>query len=178
VRARAKMALRIFGRVIASLAAIEGCVLVALITLATICAPAFAVDNDQFAAEIDGAKPVLWKDYELLDHDFVGCIAGIEPARLTHAACAHLDERRGRMLWDALKQATLLNVASSHKPKFCAARVTKVVVDHDAVEGGTMAAYLIEIQLHGGAGPYGADLPVTYLGKIVYDALVKISPCK
>jgi hypothetical protein len=162
VRARAKTALRIIGRAIASLATIAG--------------PVFAIDNHQFAAELDGAKPVLWKDYEPLYHDFVGCIAGIEPARLTHAVCAHTDERRSRMFWNALKQAALLNVAPSHKPEFCSDRVNKIIADQDAVEGSTMAAYMMEIQLHGGTGPYGADLPVTYLGKIVYDALVKISP--
>jgi hypothetical protein len=75
------------------------------ITLALIVTPAFAVDNDQLAAEIDGAKPVPWKDYETRYHDFVGCIAGIEPVRLTHTVCAQLEQRRSRMLFDALKQA-------------------------------------------------------------------------
>jgi hypothetical protein len=144
----------------------------------SIATPVFAVYNDQFAAEIDGANPVLWKDYETLYHDFVGCIAGIEPARLTQSLCAQLNERRSRMLWDALKQAVRLNVASPQRPKFCAEHVTKIVVDQDAIEGGTIAATMIDLHLHGGAGPYGADLPVTYLGKIVYDALVKISSCK
>lgn len=149
-----------------------------LTALAIITMPVFATDNDQFAAEFEGAKPVLWKDYEALYHDFVGCIAGIEPTRLTHSFCAQLDERRGRMLFDALKQAVRLNVTSPQKQKFCAGHVTKIVIDQNAVEGGTIAAYMIDYQLRGGIGPYGADLPHTYLGKIVYDALVKISPCK
>jgi hypothetical protein len=149
-----------------------------VIVLALLVTPVFAVDNDQFAAEFEGARPVLWKDYEALYHDFVGCIAGIEPTRLTHSHCAQLNERRGRMLFDALKQAARLNGASPQKQKFCAERVTKIVIDQNAVEGGTIAAYMIDFQLRGGAGAYGADLPVTYLGKIVYDALVKISPCK
>jgi hypothetical protein len=149
-----------------------------VIVLALLVTPLFAVDNDQFAAEFEGARPVLWKDYEALYHDFVGCIAGIEPTRLTHSFCAQLDERRGHMLFDALKQAVRSNGASPQKQKFCAAHVTKIVIDQNAVEGGTIAAYMIDFQLRGGAGAYGADLPHTYLGKIVYDALVKISPCK
>jgi hypothetical protein len=149
-----------------------------VIVLALLVTPAFAADKDQFAAEIDDAKPVLWREYEPLYHDFVGCIAGIEPARLTHSFCAQLDERRGRMLFDALKQAVRLNVTSPQKQKFCAGHVTKIVIDQNVVEGGTIAAYMIDFQLRGGAGAYGADLPHTYLGKIVYDALVKISPCK
>jgi hypothetical protein len=56
--------------------------------------------------------------------------------------------------------------------------VTKIVADQDAVEGSTIAAYMLDFQLHGGIGSYGADLPVTYLGKIVYDALVQVSPCE
>ena len=82
------------------------------------------------------------------------------------------------MLWDALKQSVRLNGASPQKPKICLGHVTKIVADHDAVEGSTIAAYMIDFQLHGGTGPYGAELPHTYLGKIVYDALAKISPCK
>jgi hypothetical protein len=148
-----------------------------LITLASIVTPVFAVDNDQFTAELDGAKPVLWKDYETLYHDFVGCIAGIEPDRLTHPVCAQLAQRRSRMLWDALKQAVRLNLATPQQPRFCAERVTKIMIDQDAVEGSTIAATLIDAQLQGGAGPYGAALTVTYIGKIVYDALVKIRPC-
>ena len=64
------------------------------------------------------------------------------------------------------------------KQKFCAAHVTKIVAEHDTVEGGTIAAYMIDFQFHGGIASYGANLPHTYLGKIVYDALVKIGPCK
>ena len=71
--------------------------------------PVFALDNGQSAAEMDGAKPALWKDYETLYHDFVGCIAGVEPAKLTHSVCEQLDQRRVR---DALKQAVHLNVAT------------------------------------------------------------------
>jgi hypothetical protein len=149
-----------------------------LILLASIPAPGIAVDNEEFTIEIQGAKPVLWKDYEPLYHDFVDCIAGIQPAKLTHSICTELNERRGRMLWDALKQAALLNTASRQKQKFCADRVAKIVANQDAAEGGTIAAYMIDIQLRGGTGPYGTNLPTTYLGKIVYDALVKISPCK
>lgn len=149
-----------------------------LIALGPIAMPVFAVDNDPFAAEIEGAKPVLWKEYEPLSHDFVSCIAGLEPRRLTHPVCAQLNERRSRILWDALKQAVWLNIASTQKQKFCAEHATQIVLDQNALEGGTIAASMIDFQLRGGTGSYGADLPVTYLGKIVYDALVKISPCK
>ena len=149
-----------------------------LIALASIAMPALALDNDPFAVEIEGAKPVLWSEYEPLNHDVVGCIAGNEPRRLTHSVCAQLNERRSRMLWDALRQAVWLNIASTRKQKFCAEHPTRIVLDQKAVEGGTIAASMIDYQLHGGTGSYGADLPVTYLGKIVYDALVKISPCK
>lgn len=127
-----------------------------LIALASIATPVFAVDKDQFAAEIEGAKPVLWKDYLPLYHDFVGCIAGIEPGRLSHPVCAQLDERRGRMLFDALKQAVRVNVSSPQKQKFCADHVMRIVTDQDAVEGSAIAAYMIDYQLHGGAGPYGS----------------------
>jgi hypothetical protein len=149
-----------------------------LIALASIAMPALAVGNDPFAAEIEGAKPVLWREYEPLNRDSAGCIAGIEPRRLTRTVCAQLNERRSRMLWDALKQAVWLNIVSPQEQRFCAEHATKIVLDQNAIEGGTIAASMIDFQLHGGTGSYGADLPVTYLGKIVYDALVKISPCK
>ena len=140
--------------------------------------PVLAVDNDQFAVELNGAKPVLWKDYAPVSRDFVGCIAGREPRRLTQEVCTQLNERRARMLWDALKQAVWLNIASAQKQSFCAEHAIKIVVDENVIEGGTIAASMIDFQLHGGTGPYGDDLPHTYLGKIVYDSLVKISPCK
>jgi hypothetical protein len=148
-----------------------------LITLTSIAAPVFAVDNDQFAAELAGTKPVLWKDYEPLYHDFIGCIAGVEPARLTQSVCERIDKSRARMFWDALKQAVLLNAASREGPKFCTKHVTEIVAQQKTADGTAIAVYMIDIQLHGGAGPYGTDLPATYLGKIVFDALVKISPC-
>jgi hypothetical protein len=178
LRAHTKTAMGLIGRAVVSQVAIASRFLGVLIALATIAGPVFAMDNEQFAEGLDGVKPVLWKDYEPVYRDFVGCIAGIEPTRLTHSVCAHLHERRNRMLWDALKQAALLNVAPNHRSEFCSDRVTSIVADHDAVEGGTLAAYMMEFQLRGGAGPYGADLSVTYLGKIVHDALVKITPCR
>ena len=101
----------------------------------------------------------------------------VEPHRLTHSVCAQLSDRRSRILWDAIKQAVWLNIASPSGQGFCAEHATKIVFDQDAREGGTIAASMIDLQLHGGAGPYDADLPRTYLGKIVYDALVRISPC-
>jgi hypothetical protein len=149
-----------------------------LMTLVSVASPALALDNSQFAVELDGAKPVLWQEYEPLRRDFVSCIAGLEPRRLTHPLCAQLNERRGRMLWDALKQAVWLNISSPGGQGFCAEHATKIVFDQDAVEGSTIAGSMVDLQLRGAAGPYGADLPVTYLGKIVYDALVKISPCR
>lgn len=149
-----------------------------LIFFALIFVPAFAADDDPFATEIEGAKPVLWRDYEPLNHDFVACIAGTEPARLTKKMCAQLNERRSRMLWDALKQAVWLNFALPQKLRFCSDHATNIVVDQNAVEGAAIAATMIDFQLHGQTGPYGADLPHVYLGKIVTDALLKISPCK
>ena len=140
--------------------------------------PAFAVDNARFALEIEGAKPVLWKEYEPVARDFVGCVAGVDPGRLTHATCAQLDSRRSLMFWDALKQAVLLNRASRETQIFCADHVNKIIASQNQVEDGAIAAGMIETQLRGGTGPYGADLLRTYLGKIVYDALVKISPCR
>jgi len=89
--------------------------LCSLITLTSVAIPALALDNDQFATKIEEAKPVLWREYEPLSRDFVGCIAGIEPARLTHSVCAQLNQRRSRILFDALKQAVRLNVSSPQK---------------------------------------------------------------
>jgi hypothetical protein len=149
-----------------------------LIALASIATPVFAADSDPFATEIEGANPVLWREYEPLNQDFVRCLAGREPGRLTKSVCSQLAERRGRMLFDALKQAVWLNIVSPEKRGFCAEHATKIVLDQDVIEGGTIAAYMIDFQLHGGTGSYGANLPQTYLGKIVNDALLKISPCK
>jgi hypothetical protein len=141
--------------------------LCSLITLTSVAMPALALDNDQFAMKIEGAKPVLWREYEPLSRDFVGCIVGIDPGRLTHSICVQLNNRRSLMFWDALKQAVLLNGASRETPKVCADHVNKIVASQNKVEGGAIAASMIEIQLHGAAGPYGADLRHTYLGKIV-----------
>jgi hypothetical protein len=149
-----------------------------LLALVSVVTPANAVDNAEFVIELEGAKPTLWRDYEPLYHDFVSCIAGLEPRRLTRPVCTQINERRGRMLWDAIKQAVWLNIASPGGQGFCDAHATKIVFDQNTIEGRTIAAAMIDLQLHGGTGPYGADLPITYLGKIVYDALVNISPCK
>lgn len=149
-----------------------------LTLIALIDSRAIALDNGQFAVDVEGAKPVLWKEYEPVARDFVGCIAGVDPGRLTHSTCVQLNNRRSLMFWDALKQAVLLNRASREPPRFCADHVNKLVTSQNKVEGGAVAASMIEIQLHGEIGPYGADLPSIYLGKIVYDGLVKMSPCK
>lgn len=149
-----------------------------LLTLASIAVPAFAVDNGEFAVELQGAKPVVWKEYEPLNQDFIRCIAGRDPGRLTKSVCSQVAERRSHILFDALKQAVWLNIVSPGGQQFCAEHASEIVFNQDAIEGGAIAASIIDLQLRGGAGPYGADLPHTYLGKIVYDALVKISPCK
>ena len=63
------------------------------ITLALIVMPTLAADSDPCATEIDGAKPVLWNEYAPIHHDFVGCIAGTDPRRLTHEVCLPLNLR-------------------------------------------------------------------------------------
>lgn len=159
------------------------CVLIASFLVMLVAHPtlAFAVDNERFAAELDGAKPMVWRDYEVLNSNFgkcvAGAIAGVESKSLTQRECEQIAKRRIHTLGDALKQAVLINDASPEGPQFCAPRAASLIAQNRIDEGGGIAVHLVESLLGDGAGPYGNDLQSTYVGKVVFDSLVKSSPC-
>jgi hypothetical protein len=80
------------------------------LAVALTAAPGFAAD-EQLAAEPHGDRPVLWKEYEPVYRDVMACIAGSQKERLTYSVCERTREHQGQMLWDAIKQAMLLNAA-------------------------------------------------------------------
>jgi len=121
----------------------------------------------------DGVGGATWKDYEPVERDIVGCIAG----KLPEVTCEHVQQRRDQLLWPALKEAVRLNAAPL-TAKFCAPHLTEIVAQDQRAQGVGIAVYLIESQLHDGTGPYGADLPGIYLSQIIFDALVKTAPCR
>jgi hypothetical protein len=159
------------------------CVLIAYFFVMLVACPtlAFAVGNERFAAEVDGAKPMLWRDYEVLNSAFVKCIAdgiaGVESKTVNQAACEQVANRRIHAMGDALKQAVLINDASPEGPQFCATRAASLIAYNRIDEGGGIAVYLVQSLLGDGTGPYGNDLQSTYVGKVVFDSLVKSSPC-
>ena len=124
-------------------------------------------------ASPDGAGGPTWKDYEPVNRDIVRCIAN----KLAETVCQGVVQRRDQFLWSALKEAVRLNAASS-KAKFCAPHVVEVVAQDQRAKGVGIAAYLIEFQLHDSTGPYGTNLPSTYLSQIIFDALAKTAPCR
>jgi hypothetical protein len=89
-----------------------------LLMVCSFVAPALAVENDRFAIEIDGVRPVLWKEAERLYPDFVGCMAGSERSRLTPQLCEQIHSRRNHMFGDALKQAVLMNSTAPATERF------------------------------------------------------------
>jgi biopolymer transport protein ExbD len=141
-------------------------------------ASVFAVENDRFSIEIGGVKPVLWKDEERLYPDFVRCIAGSDHGRLTPQVCEQIHSQRNHMFGDALKQAVQLNVTASATERFCYSYGDELLRQNRDEDAAEIAMGIVEMQLHGGNGLYGTQLSETYIGKIVFDGLVKQFPCR
>ena len=141
-------------------------------------ASVLAVENDRFAIEIGGVKPVLWKEAERLYPDFVRCIAGSDHGRLTPQLCEQIHSQRNHMFGDALKQAVLLNATAPATERFCYSYGDELVKQHEDGDAVGIAMEMVEMQLHGGNGLYGNQLSDTYIGKIVFDGLLKQFPCR
>jgi hypothetical protein len=82
------------------------------------------------------------------------------------------------MLWNAIEQAALLNADTHSGTQFCSSAATTLVAKKKKNDGVMLALIAIEGQIGSGIGPYADHLPDTYLGKIVFDGLKRMSPCE
>ena len=144
--------------------------------LSLTCQLVWALENDAFSFGIGGTKPVLWKEYEPLTKSLGACM---KDNQWDSPTCRRVQDQSMQMMNDAILQAVMLNVnIQNSSEKFCDKTSTDLVRKHESGQLTAYAFLLVEKRLKYGAGLYGARLPETYLGKIVFDALRDESPCK
>lgn len=78
---------------------------------------------------------------------------------------------------DALLQATIVSVGNPSNDKFCDKYASELVLDKNTSGMAAYAILLVDERLKYGSGLY-PSLQETYIGKIVFDALVTQSPCE
>lgn len=132
--------------------------------------------NERFANPIAGIEPIMWKDFEPIQKNVYACL---DDKKLDTPVCKRVQERMNTALLNALDQAHVLNVVSrANEPKFCDKYGEQLIKEQKSREGLIYALMIVSNRMKYGSSLYGADLPTTYLGKIVHDALLESEPCK
>lgn len=134
------------------------------------------VPNERFAIQISDIQPVRWMDYEPIQKNVYSCL---DDKKLETPLCKKVQERLNYALYDALSQALVVNtLAKPGDPKFCEKYGQQLILDRKLGPAAMYALMLVDERMKYGSSLYGADLPKTYLGKIVHDSLLEASPCK
>jgi len=71
-----------------------------------------------------------------------------------------------------------MNSTAPATERFCYSYGDELVKQQKDDDAAAVAMEMVEIQLHGGNGPYGNQLSNTYIGKIVFDGFLKQFPCR
>ena len=148
--------------------------LMAFAATVIVAAPVSAQSNSVFAFGIGGTHPILWKDYKPLQDNAFACDK--DNAQQT-STCKEVGAKLIRVLSDAFLQAVMVNVGTPPKDRFCDDYTTKLVESKNVNGMAAYAILLIDDRLKHGSALYGEELPETYVGKIVFDALRAQSPC-
>jgi hypothetical protein len=135
---------------------------------------AWAASNEAFATGIGGTKPILWRDYKPLQDNAIACM---QDDRLETRTCQEVRAQVSSAMTDAFLQANLVNVGKPNSEKFCDEHARKLVLERDTSAMAAYAMLLVDERLKYGSGLY-PSLQDTYLGKIVFDALVAQSQCQ
>ena len=132
--------------------------------------------NELFALQIGDIQPILWKDFEPIQKNVYACLGD---KKLDTPLCKKVNERMSYALYDALSQALVLNtLAKPDDPKFCENYGQQLILDRKMGQVAAYALLVVDERLKYGSSLYGAELPNTYVGKIIHDSLLESQPCK
>jgi hypothetical protein len=139
-------------------------------------ASAQSLPNSRFALQIGDMQPVQWKELEPVKRNMEACIADSKSSTPT---CRQVQERLGLMYFDALSQALVLSTLDKPgEPRFCDEYAKSLIIGRKQGEATMYSILVVGERMKYGSGLYGDDLGNTYVGKIVFDALLESKPCR
>ncbi len=149
---------------------------VLLVASTAVAQPKQQLPNERFALQMGDIQPILWKDYEPMQQNIYACV---DDKKLDTPLCKKVQDRMSDALHDALSQALVFNaMAEAGEPKFCDEYGQQLVLDRKLGLAAAYALLIIDERMKYGSSLYGAELPTTYLGKIIHDSLLESQPCK
>lgn len=132
--------------------------------------------NERFALQIGDIQPILWKDYEPIQKNVYACL---DNKKLETPLCKKVQERLNYALYDSLSQALVFNtLAKPGEPKFCEKYGQQLILDRKLGQAAAYALMIVDERMKYGSSLYGAELPNTFVGKIIHDSLLDANPCK
>ena len=90
-----------------------------------------------------------------------------------------MQERLNYALYDSLSQALIFNtLAKPGDSKFCEKYGQQLMLDKKLGQAAAYALMIVDERMKYGSSLYGAELPNTFVGKIIHDSLLEANPCK
>ena len=135
-----------------------------------------SLPNERFALQIGDMQPIRWRELEPIQRNMEACIADGKSAT---PLCKQVQQRLGLMYFDALSQALVLSVlAKPGEPRFCDEYAKSLIINRKQGEATGYSVLVVAEQMKYGSSLYGEELGNTYVGKIVFDALLGSKPCR
>lgn len=139
------------------------------------CDAALALNNDAFSKSIAGISSVKYSEYEPFRRDYLNCAT---QDQLERPICVEVSDKVAELLNQAFSHSVLIAEFSAEKKPFCSDEPGNLVINREYGQIASYAMLAIEGRLKYGSSLYGAELPNTYLSKIIFDSLVAEFPCK
>ena len=150
--------------------------LLAVALLSPFSAAAQSLPNSRFALQIGDMQPVQWKELEPIKRNMEACISD---GKSESPTCKQVKDRLGLMYFDALSQALVLStLAKPSEPHVCDEYAKSLIINRKQGEAIMYSILVVNERLKYGSGLYGEDLGNTYVGKIIFDALLESKPCR